>query len=794
MAKQYRKREIINHILQNLKQDFNLDDISKASYTQIYKACAKYIQSELYEASIKTEKMQRLERKVHFICMEFLLGRSLKNNAYNLGILEALQDACDDLQIDINKVFAAERDAGLGGGSIGRLAACYGDATATIDVAGIGYTIRYEEGNFIQKIQNGEQIELPDLWLETGAVWQTKEENDIKTVKFGGEIHEIWQNDALEIHYKDSLEVFAVPYDMVISGYNTEHTVKLRLWQAKSPSLDDDKKIKAAENISKMLINDDITREGRREKLKQQYFLVSATVQDICKKHKEIYGTLENFAEKNVIHLNDTHSALVIPELMRILLDEEKMSWEFAWNITTQSIVYTNHTMRQDGLEFWSVNMMSELLPRVMSIINEINRRYEGMLNAYYKDDMHKINRMLVISDNNINMANLAVIGSFSVNGVSTLHGEMLKNHVFPDLYSIYPAKFRQITNGISIRRWLCQANPELTNLISSKIGDGFITHPSELHVLAGLGNDQNLLDAIGKVKLKNKKRLAEYILEKTGIKVDVNTMFDVHCKNIYMHKRHLMYLMHVLTVYNKIKKKEEPLLVPRTFIMCARAIPSHKTEKKLIRLIHAIADMVNNDEEVNNLIKFVFLEDYNVSLAQIIVPAADLSEQISLTGSEASGTGNMKFMMNGAITIGTWDGANIEIEKTVGRENILLFGTQPSEAFTGRVRPEDYNHMCPELEYAIELIEQGFGDGENYKDVLDAAFKANNEIDYYRIGHDFASYCRTQERASQMYLRPQNWNYMALINIANSGRFAADRSVAEYAQNIWRVPSKFSF
>ena len=794
MAKQYRKREIINHILKNLQEDFGLNDISKANYTQIYKACAKYVQSELYELMVQTEKKQKLERKVHFICMEILLGRSLKNNAYNLGMLDALQDACEDLEVDINKIFIAERDAGLGSDSIGRLSACYGDAAATIGVAGTGYTIRYEEGNFIQKIQNGEQIELPDLWLETGEVWQSKKESEAKIVKFGGEVHEIWQNDALEIAYKNAFEVLAIPYDMVISGYYTEHTVKLRLWKAKSLSKDNLDNIKSAEAISKKLYNDDITENQKEEKLKQQYFLVSATIQDICKKHKDIYGTLENFAEKNVIHLMDTRSALSIPELMRILLDEEKMSWEFAWNITTQSIAYTNHSMRQNSLEFCSARTMEKCIPRIMSIINEINRRYTSMLMAYYPDDISKINRMSVISDSRINMANLGVIGSFSVNGVSTLHGELLKNHVFSDLYSIYPAKFRQITNGISVRRWLCQANPELTDLISSKIGTGFITHPSELHVLAGLGSDKTLLENIGKVKLNNKKRLAEYILEKTGIKVNVNTMFDVHCKNVYMHKRHLMYLMHVLTIYNKIKKKEEKLLVPRTFIMCARAMTSNKIEKKIIKLTHAIANMINNDIEVNNVIKFVFLENYNVSLSEIVVPAADLSEQLSLTGSEASGTGNMKLMMNGAVTIGTWDGANIEIEKTVGRENILLFGTQPSEAFTGRVRPEDYNHMCPELEYAIERIEQGFGDGENYKDVLDAAFKANNEIDYYRIGHDFASYCRTQERASQMYLRPQNWNYMALINIANSGRFAADRSVAEYAQNIWRVPSKFSF
>ncbi len=794
MAKQYRKKEIISNILKNLKQDFEIEDISQASYTQIYHACAKYIQSELYELMVQTEKAQRLERKVHFICMEILIGRSLKNNAYNLNMFEVLKDACEDLQIDINKMLSVERDAGLGSGSIGRLAACYGDAVATIGVAGTGYTIRYEEGNFIQKIENGEQIELPDLWLETGDVWQVKNEKDTKIVKFGGQVYEMWNNNALEINYKDAFEVLAVPYDITTSGYHTDHTVKLRLWQAKSPLLDDKEKIKDAEVISKTLITDDITKKGKEQKLKQQYFLVSATVQDICKKHKEIYGTLENFAEKNVIHLNDTHSVLVIPELMRILLDEEKMSWEFAWNITTQSIAYTNHTMRQDGLEFWSVDMIEKFMPRIMSIVNEINRRYNAMLTAYYPDDINKIKRMLVICDNRINMANLAIIGSFSVNGVSTLHSEMLKNHVFPDLYSIYPAKFRQITNGISVRRWLCQANPELTNLISSKIGKGFITNPLELHVLAGLGDDQKLLNDIGRVKLNNKKRLAQYILDKTGIKVDVNTMFDIHCKNIYMHKRHLMYLMHVLNIYNKIKKNEEPLLVPRTFIMCARAMPSHKIEKKIIRLIHSIANMINNDCYVNKFIKFVFLEDYNVSLAEIVIPAADLSEQISLTGSEASGTGNMKFMMNGAVTIGTWDGANIEIEKTVGRENILLFGTQPSEAFTGRVIPEDYNTICPELKSAVECIKQGFSDGIDYQDVLEAVFKAHNESDYYRIGRDFASYCRTQERAAQMYLRPQNWNYMALINIANSGRFAADRSIAEYAQNIWRVPSEFSF
>ena len=802
MAKQYRKNEIKKEIVKKLDQHFG-KQLANASEEQIYYACAWYVQNELYDFMLQTDREQKAKRKVHFLCMEFLLGKSLRNHAYNLGMLDSLEEALDELGYQSEKIFGVEKDCGLGASSLGGLAACYGDAVATIGVAGIGYTIRYEKGNFIQKIENGEQIELPDPWLETGSVWQIPRFNDARVVHIGGQIQEIWQNDGLHIAYKDDIPVIAIPHDVIISGYNTEHTATLRLWQATSPLEPDTnardylevlQKVAAAQSISKVLYPDDSTDEGKIQRLRQQYFLVSATVQDICAKHKEIYGTLDNFAEKNVLHLNDTQPVLAIPELMRILLDEENMSWEFAWNVTTQSIAYTNHTMRQVGLEFWSVNMLESCAPRIMSIINEINHRYACMLKDYYPDDAGKVDKMLVVCNGYVNMANLAIIGSFSVNGVSALHEEMLKTRIFPELYAIYPARFKQITNGVSIRRWLCQANPELAEFVSSKIGEGFITHPSELHVLSGLGRDKTLLDTIGRIKLNNKKRLAKYIFDTTGLQIDVNTMFDIYCEYVHLHKRHLMYLMHIITIYNKIKKHEEPLLVPRTFIMCARAMPGHSIEKKIIRLANAIGNMINNDQEVNKFIKFVFLENYNVSLSEIVIPAAELAEQISLTGSEASGTNNMRFMMNGAIIIGTWDGANIEIEKTVGRENILLFGTQSSEAFTGRVRPDNDDMLCTELKYAIERIREGFEDGVDYTDVINTMFKNGDEADHYCIARDFASYCRTQERASQMYLRQQNWNYMSLMNIANSGRFAADRSVAEYAQNIWRVPSKFSF
>lgn len=801
MLKQYHKRELKKAIAEKLSQNFGTS-INNADKNKIYNACALYIQDELKKIMLENEKNNGKKRKVHYICMEFLLGRSLKNHAYNLGMLDELEEAINELGYDIKDIFCVEKDAGIGYASIGQLAACYGDAISTIGINGVAYTIRYENGNFIQKIENGEQIELKDPWLETGSVWQQPDFESAQTIHIGGHIEENWEYNHLNIYYRDDIPVIAVPYDIYISGYKSDCVTKLRLWQAESPltvDLNSENhdfilnKIECARAISHSLYSDNSTPEDKLNRLKQQYFLVSATVQDICSKHKKIYGTLENFAEKNVLHLNDTAPTMAIPELMRILLDEEKMSWNVAWNITTQSIAYTNHSMTNENSEFWSIQIMQNCVPRIMMIINEIDRRFCEMLYNYYPNEPEKINKIRIISNNYVCMANLAVVGSFSVNGVSDMHEKVLKTQIFPELYAIYPSKFRQVANGISIRRWLCQANSELTHLIKSKIGDGFITHPSELHVLAGLGNDKTLLEDIANVKLKNKKRLAEYIHETTGINVDINTMFDTYCKHIKFSNRHIMFLMHIITIYNKIKRKKEPLIVPRTFIMCAKAMPNQKLEKKIIKLTHSIAQMINNDNEVNKFIKVVFLENYNVSLAEIIVPATDLSEQISITGSKSSSTGNMKFMMNGAITIGTWDSTNIEIKKAVGCENIFLFGTQPNQAFTDRLRPQDSNYeLYPEFKLAVETIKKGFNDGVNYNDVLNNALKNNTETDYFKIEREFASYCRAQERASQMYLRQQNWNYMSLINIANSGRFASDRSVAEYAQNIWRVPSKF--
>lgn len=802
MLRQYRKREIKKEISKRLGQHFGIE-LDKANKEQIYHVCASYVQTQLGELMIESDKKHNKERKVHFICMDFLLGRSLKNHAYNLGMLEELEQALEELGYEPNDIFDVEDDSGLGEGTVGRLAACYGDAAATIGVAGTGYTIRYEKGNFVQKIVNGEQIELEDNWIKTGAVWQTPQFSDARIVHIGGQVEQVWKENGLNIVYKNEYPIVAIPHDMVISGYHTSNCVRLRLWQATSPITPDEndkdylnnlQKVALAESISKVLYTDISTYEGKAQRLRQQYFLVSATVQDICAKHKQIYGTLENFAQKNVLHLNDTQSAMAVPELMRILLDEEKLSWELAFNITIQSIAYTNHIMRTERDEYWPVDMVRAFMPRIMMLIDEINRRHVNTLMAYYPNNQSKITNMQIVRDGYVFMANLAIIGSFSVNGVSTLHKDMMETRAFPELYMVYPARFRQIVNGVSVRRWLCQANPDLTELITSKIGDGFIKNPSELHVLSGFLKDEKLLDSLAEVKLKNKKRLAEYIFENTGISVDVNTMFDVHCKQVHLHKRHLLYLMHIMTLYYKIKNKQERLMVPRTFIICAKAMPANKIGKKIIRLIHSIQKMVNNDPAVNELLKVVFIENYNVSVAEIVIPAAELSEQLSVTGSEASGTSNMKLMMNGAVTIGTWDGANIEIEKAVGRENIFLFGTQPSQSFTGKVLPEDYDNISPRLKQVLEHIQKGFGDGIDYNDVLDAMFKSNGEIDYYRIAHDYESYCRTHERASQMYLRKQNWNCISLINIANSGRFSADRSVAEYAKNIWRVPSEFSY
>ena len=811
--KLYTKNALKEAIAAKLRRHFGRE-VADASKEQVYEACALVVRDALTEHMIETQrKVERDgERQVHYLCMEFLVGRSLRNNAYNLGMLPTLTEALADMGYDMADVFEEEADPGLGNGGLGRLAACYMDGMATTGVRGTGYSIRYEHGIFKQKIENGEQIELPDSWLASGDVWHIPAMDDTREVRIGGTVNSYFdESGKLVVEYHDYTPVLAVPYDMPISGYDTDNIARLRLWEAKSPIALDMKLFSSgqylkalethamAETISMVLYPEDNHREGQSLRLKQQYFLVSATIQDICAKHKAKYKTLANFAHKHVLHINDTHPTLVIPELMRILMDENDMTWEQAWNIVSQSVAYTNHTVMPAALECWPISLMTELMPRIMQIVYEINERFCKELWDFFPNDFQKISKLAIVSDGIVRMANLAIAGSFSVNGVSALHSEILKERVFNDFYTIYPAKFRNVTNGIAHRRWLCEANPELTELITDKIGQGFITHPSELQVLANFGDDKDLLNQLGEIKRRNKERLAAYIKEHNGIEVNMNSIFDVQAKRLHEYKRQMLNLLHIIALYHRLKDDPRQSFVPRTFIFGSKAAPGYAVAKKTVRLINSIANMINNDPVIGDKLKVVFLEDYKVSLAEVLMPAAEVSEQISIAGKEASGTGNMKFMMNGALTIGTMDGANVEICEAVGEENIFIFGMETPEAealaASGSYNPMLIYQNDPTLKRVMDHMISGFGDGVDYTDLANLLLHgAGGQADRYMSFKDFGAYAAAQDRVSQMYLRPENWNYMSLMNIANSGRFAADRSVAEYAQNIWRVKTNFAF
>ena len=555
-----------------------------------------------------------------------------------------------------------------------------------------------------------------------------------------------------------------------------------------------------AETISMILYPEDNHREGQSLRLKQQYFLVSATLQDICAKHKAKYGTLENFAHKHVLHINDTHPTLVIPELMRILMDENDMSWEQAWNITSQSVAYTNHTVMPEALECWPESLVQELMPRVMQIIHEINERFCKELWNYFPGDFQKISKLAIVADGRVRMAHLAIAGSFSINGVSALHSEILKERVFNDFYKIYSSKFCNVTNGIAHRRWLCEANPELAELIESKIGTGYRTHPSELQVLANYADDKELLNKLGEIKRHNKQRLADYIKAHNGIEVSMDSIFDVQVKRLHEYKRQMLNILHIISLYHKLKDNPDMAFVPRTYIFGSKAAPGYAVAKKTIQLINSISNMIENDPAVRDKLKVVFIEDYKVSLAEMIMPAAEVSEQISIAGKEASGTGNMKFMMNGALTIGTMDGANVEICEAVGRDNIFIFGMETPEAealaASGNYEPMLIYQNDPVIRRVLDQMIRGFGDGVDYTDIANLMLHGGNggPADRYMSLKDFASYAEAQQRVSEAYRDQEKWNRMALMNIANSGRFAADRSIAEYAQNIWRVKTNFAF
>ena len=797
----------VKQILEIKAQTYFGVPLAEASKTQVYKAVCMTVRDILTEMRLefKRKRKEQKTKQVYYMSMEFLLGRSLKNHLFNLGMTDIFAEAVKPLGVSMDELYAIEPDAGLGNGGLGRLAAAYMESLTNLDYVASGFSIRYDYGIFKQKIADGWQIEMPDEWLENGDVWLAPREEDTFEVRFGGTVDQHWDNGRLYIDYKDCDVVQAVPYDMNISGYHVPAVNKLRLWSAKAP-VDFDMNLFAqgqyvkslqnkalAESICKVLYPADHHIEGKMLRLKQQYFFVSASIQSIIKTHLRDYGTLDNLPDKVAIHINDTHPTLCIPELMRLLLDEYGYSWDDAWSIVRRTISYTNHTVMAEALEKWPEGIFKQLLPRIYQIVCEINQRFCNELWSFYPNDWNKVAYNAVLSHNQIKMANMCLAASHTVNGVSELHSEILKNDVFNDYYKMHPGVFTNVTNGITYRRWLAQANPELAAFITELIGDGFMKDADKLKGLEKFKGKRDVLDKWLEIKRRNKLKLAEYIKESNGVVVNPDSIFDVQVKRLHEYKRQLLNALHILDTYYALKANPSLDINPRTYIFGAKAAPSYYMAKQIIRLICQLGNLINNDPQVNEKLKVVFLENYRVSLAEMIMPASDVSEQISVAGKEASGTGNMKFMINGAVTIGTLDGANVEMHQVLGDENIFLFGLKAHEVaelkHNGYKSYEYYIHNN-DLRSVVEQLNLGFGDGINYDDIARRLlFGDGGPADEYLLLADFESYRDAHARAGQAYQDPKRWNKMSLMNIARSGIFAADRSIRDYARDIWNVP-----
>ncbi|MEA2011623.1 MAG: glycogen/starch/alpha-glucan phosphorylase [Verrucomicrobiota bacterium] len=802
-AKQINKL-IKNHRVGNLaksREDMNSFD----EYMCLAYSVRDFLAKKLIETEKKVKK--RNPKKVYYLSLEFLMGRSLGNSLINLDLHSAAEEALNQQGYTLEELEELEVDAGLGNGGLGRLAACFLDSMATLDLPATGCGIRYNYGIFKQKIQDGYQVEEPDNWLSYGNPWEFRRPERARSIKYYGHTGE-FVDDTGNLCYKwyDTEDVLAMPYDMPIPGYKTETTNTLRLWSARSifdfnlQSFNRGDYINAninkslTENITKVLYPNDNNYEGKELRLKQQYFFVSASLQDILDDFKKNNDNILDFSQKIAIQLNDTHPAIAVPELMRILLDEEKMTWDNAWKIVTETFAYTNHTLLPEALETWPMPMMQKLLPRIVDIILEINYHFMRKVMNTYPGDMERMKRMSVIDENgekNIRMAFLAIIGSHSVNGVAALHTELLQKGLFKDFSELFPEKFNNKTNGITPRRWLLKANPGLSELITGKIGNEWSKNLDELKKIEKFKKNKTFIKKWQEVKQKNKKRLADYIYKTMGIEINENSIFDVQVKRIHEYKRQLLMALYMITCYNKIKENPKASFVPRTFIFSGKAAPGYVMAKLIVKFINAIASVVNNDSDVGDKMKVVFVPNYGVSVAEKIIPAADLSEQLSTAGKEASGTGNMKFALNGALTIGTLDGANIEIKNEVGDKNIFIFGLKAHEVTQLRESgydPNSYVESSPELQKTIWLIRTGFFSPENrdlFKPIVDNLLIYG---DTYMHCADFNSYVDAQEQVEKLYVTPDKWTEKTIINVANMGVFSSDRTIRQYADEIWNI------
>ena len=775
----------------------------EATDEQYYKAIALILRDMMSQgrAEFSEEADKAGTKKIYYLCMEFLMGRSLKNNLYNLNLTDVFESVLSDYGVKLESLYACEPDAGLGNGGLGRLAACYLDGLATQGYPARGYSILYEAGIFKQKLVDGWQTELPDFWLPGGDVWLVPHEESALEVRFEGEVHDSWDNQFHHVELVNYKPVQAVPYDMYVAGKDGKGISVLRLWSAKAPALDMSlfnqgdymramEQNAMAEVISKVLYPADNHPEGKSLRLRQQYFLVSASVQDIVHRHLRVYGTMDNFAEKAAVHINDTHPTLAVPELMRILLDECGYGWDDAWKIVTNAIAYTNHTVMKEALECWPEDLYKRLMPRIWQITKEIDNRFRNFV-WQATQNADQVERMAIMSNGVVRMANLCVASAHSVNGVSALHSEILKESVFHDFYMLTPNKFKNVTNGIAHRRWLCQSNPELTKLLEELIGGGFVYHADELLKLREYKDDPSVLEALERIKRHNKEAFAEHVKKNTGIVLDPDSIFDVQVKRLHEYKRQHLNALNILTEYLAIKANPNAEVTPHTYIFGAKAAPGYFMAKKIISFICALGDLINNDPDVRGRLKVVYCEDYNVTMAENLMPAADISEQISLAGTEASGTGNMKLMLNGAITLGTMDGANIEIFDAVGEDNIFIFGMKTPEVEELKRRgynPQNYYNNNAELHNTIDFINRVGIAGKQFPEI--GGTLLNN--DPYMVLADFADYRRAQQEAVRTYADRTAWNQKSLMNISGAGRFAADRAINEYARDIWHTKSVF--
>ncbi|MBQ7034701.1 MAG: glycogen/starch/alpha-glucan phosphorylase [Clostridia bacterium] len=775
-------------------------DAEDATVRQMYESVVTMVVKELSRRrKAGNKKVSEQEaKKVYYMSMEFLIGRSLKNNLYNMGMEEDVRAVLAEMGVDLEQLYEMEPDAGLGNGGLGRLAACYLDSLTACDYPATGFSIRYEFGIFKQVIIDGWQMEFPDNWLELGGGWLVPRPDEAQEIHFDGNVEELWSEDGLKTVHSNYYKVLAIPYDLLISGHDSKIVNKLRLWGAKSmenfdmslfsrgeylKSCEGDAK---AEAISRVLYPADDHEEGKSLRLRQQYFFVSASLQNILADHLKKYGTLDTLPDKVVVHINDTHPALCVPELMRLLMDDHGYSWDKAWAITCKTLAYTNHTVMSEALEKWSIGLFSARLPRIYTIVQEINRRFCEMVYNKHPEMRHVMDQIAVIGDGMVRMANLCVACCYSVNGVSALHSDILKEDLFKHYHAIFPNKLTNVTNGIVHRRWLCESNPWLTDLIKELIGDGFVGNGADLEKLMAFKDDESVLKRLPEIKRQNKLRLAKYIENSCGIKVSPDSIFDVQAKRLHEYKRQLLCALHIYDLYRRIKY-EGLKIHPRTFIFGAKASAGYIMAKEIIRFICALGDMINNDPAIGDMLKVVFLADYKVSLAEILMPAAEVSEQISLAGKEASGTGNMKFMINGALTLGTLDGANVEINQQVGDENMFLFGLTTPEVNRWKAdgyHPDQLYRNDPHLREMLDsILRDGIG-GKGFESIVRYLIGP----DPYMVLADFNSDKDAQAKINEADGDTLKWTGMSLVHIAKAGFFASDRAVREYADNIWNL------